>query len=42
VLDGTVSKTRQDVNAVLLPGITRDAFEPERHRLANCARLQGQ
>lgn len=33
VLVSTVSKTQQDADAVLLPGINLDQFDPERHRI---------
>jgi glyceraldehyde 3-phosphate dehydrogenase len=33
VLVSTVSKTQQDADAVLLPGINLEQFDPERHRI---------
>lgn len=33
VLISTVSKTQQDADAVLIPGINFDQFDPERHRI---------
>jgi glyceraldehyde 3-phosphate dehydrogenase len=33
VLVSTVSKTQQDADAVLLPGINLNQYDPERHRV---------
>lgn len=33
ILVSTVSKTQQDADAVLLPGINLDQFDPERHKI---------
>jgi hypothetical protein len=38
VLLSAPSKTREDCDAVLLPGINLDTFDPERHKIVSMAR----